>query len=295
MLRETGIVYDDGVVARLAPDRFLLSPSSSHTAGVLATLEQWHQTEWPHLRVAIHDATPAWATFAVCGPRAVSVLERLAIDIPWRDEALPHMALAQGTIEGVPGRIARVSFSGERSYEVSVAAACGPALWRRLLDVGREHDITPYGIETSSLLRAEKGYILIGVDTDGMTLPVDIGITGPLRAKSVDFIGKRSLLTPDATRPDRRQFVGLLPEDPDRVPTVGSHVIETTDGARRSVGWVTTAYHSPALGRSIALAMIERGRARTGETVTLFHMGATTRAVVTSPVFHDPEGTKLHG
>lgn len=295
ILRETGIIYDDGVIARLAPDRYLLSPSSSHTEGVLATLEQWHQTEWPHLRVAMHNATPAWATVAVCGPHAQQILQHLHTDIAFRDDALSHMAIAQGVIEGVPGRIARVSFTGERSYELSVPAAHGPALWRRLRDIGEPLGATPYGIETSSLLRAEKGYILIGVDTDGMTIPDDIGMAGPLRAKKVDFVGKRSLLTEDATRLDRRQFVGLLPDDPAQVPTVGSHVVEATNGARRSIGWITSAVHSPALGRSIALAMIERGRDRIGAAVSLFHFGQITSATIANPVFLDPEGARLHG
>ena len=201
------------------------------------------------------------------------------------------MALIETVIAGVPGRIARVSFTGERSYELSVPASHGPALWERLLGAGP----TPYGIEALSVLRAEKGYILIGTDTDGTTLPADLGLDGPLRTKKVDFIGRRSLSTPDALRPDRRQFVGLLPADPAHVPAPGSHATETADGARRSIGWVTSAAHSPALGRSMALGMVERGRARHGEAVTLFHLGQTTQATVCSPVFFDREGARLHG
>ncbi len=294
LLREAGTVYDDGVVARLGPERYLLSPSSSHTAGVLAMLEAWRQTEYPAMRVAFHDVTGAWATFAVSGPRSRDVLAPLT-DIDLSPDALPHMAFASGGILGVAGRIARVSFTGERSYEVSVPADYGPALWRRLLHAG--DDITPYGIETLSVLRAEKGYILIGTDTDGMTLPDDLGMSGPLRTKKVDFVGKRSLLMPDATRGDRRQFVGLLPLDPGFVPHVGAHAIERGGGAPRSIGWITSACHSPALGRSIALGMIERGRAlvEAGAEVELFHLGATSRARVTSPVFHDPAGDRLHG
>ncbi len=291
LLREAGIVYDDGVVARLAPDRYLLSPSSSHTAGVLAMLEAWRQTEYPAMRVAFHDVTGAWATFAVSGPRSRDVLAPLT-DIDLSPDALPHMAFATGTILGVAGRIARVSFTGERSYEVSVPAGYGAALWRRLCAAGAAFDITPYGIESLSVLRAEKGYILIGTDTDGMTLPDDLGVSGPLRAKEVDFVGKRSLLTPDALRKDRRQFVGLLPLDPGFVPHVGAHAIERAGGTPRSIGWVTSACYSPALGRSIALGMVERGRARAeaGDEVELFHLGQTTRARVASPVFYDPAG-----
>ena len=290
LLREAGIVYDDGVIARLGPERYLLSPSSSHTAGVLAMLEAWRQTEYPAMRVAFHDVTGAWATFAVSGPHSRDVLAKLT-GIDLSAEALPHMAFAEGAILGVAGRIARVSFTGERSYEVSVPSGHAGALWRRLLQQG----VTPYGIEALSVLRAEKGYILIGTDTDGMTLPDDLGMSGPLRAKKVDFVGKRSLLTPDATRADRRQFVGLLPENPGFVPHVGSHAIERSGGAPRSIGWITSACHSPTLGRSIALGMIERGRMRIGEDVELFHLGSAARARIAAPVFHDPAGERLHG
>jgi sarcosine oxidase subunit alpha len=296
LLRENGVVYDDGVVARVGPERYQLSPSSSHTAGVLAMLEAWHQTEYPMMRVAFHDVTGAWATFAVSGPRARDMLSPLTgIDIS--ADALPHMTFADGTILGIAGRIARVSFTGERSYEVSVPAGYGPALWRRLMQAGGDFGITPYGIEALSVLRAEKGYILIGTDTDGMTLPDDLGMAGPLRAKKVDFVGRRSLLTPDAVRPDRRQFVGLLPLDPNAVPHPGAHAIERRADGMRSLGWVTSACHSPALGRSIALGMIARGRSliESGGEVELFHLGQTMRARVVSPVFHDPAGEKLHG
>jgi sarcosine oxidase subunit alpha len=152
-------------------------------------------------------------------------------------------------------------------------------------------------VETASLLRAEKGYILIGVDTDGMTLPVDLGMSGPLRSRKVDFVGKRSLLMPDAVRPDRRQFVGLLPDDPAFVPAVGAHAVErAADGTLRSLGWITSAFHSPALGRSIALGMIARGRAlaEAGMEVELYHLGRFSRARVCSPVFFDPAGERLH-
>jgi sarcosine oxidase subunit alpha len=289
LLRESGIVFDDGVIARLAEDRYLLSPSSSHTSGVLAMLEQWHQTEYPAMQVAFHDVTASWATFAVCGPRVMDILATVETDIDLA--TLSHMGLATGTIMGVPGRIARVSFTGERSYELSVPSGFGPALWRHLLAQGP----TPYGIESLSVLRAEKGYILIGTDTDGLTMPEDLGMSGPLRAKKVDFVGRRSLTTPDGLRPDRRQFVGLLPDDPGFVPAVGTHAAMVEGGARRSLGWITTSTHSPVLGRSICLGMIEGGRARIGQSVSLFDRGRVSRATICSPVFHDPEGGKLHG
>ena len=295
VLRETGVVFDDGVVGRLAADRYLLSPSSSHTAGVLAMLQAWHQLEYPAMQVAFHDVTAAWATFAVSGPRARALMQQLGSSVDVSDAGLPHMAVADGSVQGVTCRIARVSFTGDASYEISVPTGYATALWRHLLDLGAPLGMMPYGIEALSVLRAEKGYILIGTDTDGMTLPVDLGLDGPLRAKQVDFVGKRSLMTPDAKRADRRQFVGLLPEDANAVPAVGSHAVAGPREARRSLGWVTSACMSPVLKRSIALGMIEGGRARLGETVELFHLGKISRATICAPVFVDPAGERLHG
>ncbi|HEY1723180.1 MAG TPA: sarcosine oxidase subunit alpha family protein [Magnetospirillaceae bacterium] len=292
LLQETGIVYDDGVVARLASDRYLLSPSSSHTTGVLSILELWHQTEYPQLRVWFHDVTNAWATFAVSGPRSRDIVERLSTDIDVSDAALPHMTLARGMIEGVPGRIARVSFTGERSYEISVSTGYAAALWQRLRDIGARYGITPFGVETLSTLRAEKGYILIGVDSDGMTLPGDLGMKGPETKKVVDFIGRRSLFTPEARRPDRRQLIGLRASS---VLPVGAHAFERQGNDARSTGWVTTSVMSPTVGRPIALAMIESGRERVGQKIEIFDQGRIMEATVVAPCFYDPAGERLRG
>ena len=297
LLRETGIVFDDGVVARIDANRYLLSPSSSHTEGVLAVLELWHQTEYPKLQVRFHDITHAWATFSVSGPRARDVVAALDTDINVHDSTLPHMSLARGTIEGVPGRIARVSFTGERGFEVSVPAGCAQALWARLRMLGAGHGMVPFGVETLSALRAEKGYIMIGADTDGATLPGDLGMGGLGAKKTVDFVGKRSLTAPDALRPDRRQLVGLRAESPELVLPVGSHAFVREGRDARSIGWVTSSAMSAALGHSIALGMIERGaeRARLGESVEIFDQGSVTRATVCAPCFYDPKGERLRG
>jgi sarcosine oxidase subunit alpha len=297
LLSENGKVFDDGVVARLAEDRYLLSPSSSHAAAVAAALEEWRQCEYSAMRVAIANVTTAWATFAVTGPRARAVVERLDADIDLSAAALPHMSLVGGRIGGIPARIARVSFTGEASFEISVPAGYGPALYSRLEALGTDHAITPFGIESLLVLRAEKGYIIIGRDTDGTTEPQDLGMTGPLRTKQIDFVGRRSLLRPDSQRADRRQFVGLEPMSPAVVLPTGAHVCTTTAAGRRSLGYVTSSYFSPGLGRPIALAMVEAGRARmkAGETVDVFSLGKAFTAKVVSPVFYDPKGERLHG
>ncbi len=300
LLSETGKVYDDGVVARLADDRYLLSPSSSHAAGVHAMLEEWLQCEYLGMRVAISNVTTAWATFAVTGPRARDVVGRLDTEIDLADAALPHMAVREGRIGGVPGRIARVSFTGERSFEISVPAGYGASLMRELDALGAEVGIQPFGLESLMLLRAEKGYILIGRDTDGTTEPQDLGMLGPLQSKTLEYVGRRSLFRADSKREDRRQFVGLMTADPEVVIPTGAHAIEDSGSGSsgpRSLGYVTSSYMSPTLGRSIALGLIERGRARqaAGETVAIYAMGRRLAAKIVAPVFHDPKGERLHG
>jgi len=264
---------------------------------VLAALELWRQTEFPGMRVRFHDTTAAWATFAVSGPHARDVLAGLASDVDLSDAALPHMSLARGSIEGVHGRIARVSFTGERSYELSVPTGNANALWRRLRELGAPYGMVPFGVETLSLLRAEKGYILIGVDTDGTTLPGDLGMASAGAKKTVDFVGRRSLTTPDSLRNDRRQLVGLRANSPDLVLPVGAHAVIRNGGNARSIGWVTSSAMSPTLGHSVALAMIERGGelAGAGAEVEVFDQGRTMRATVCAPCFFDPKGDRLRG
>jgi len=294
-LRENGTVYDDGVVARLAADRYLLSPSSSHVDGVMALLEEWQQGEWPDLRVFQHDVTQAWATLAISGPRAREVMEKLETDIDLADAALPHMALAEGRVEGVPARIARVSFTGERSYEISVPAGYGAALWDHLLALGRFASIQPYGIESLMTLRTEKGYILIGRDTDGVTLPQDLGLLGPLANKKIDYVGRRSLMTPEARREDRRQLVGLAAEDPARPLPNGAHVVLREGPRIRSLGYVTSSFASPTLGPPVAPGLVELGRALAIDRarLELYHLGERRFATAVEPCFYDPKGVRL--
>ncbi len=297
VLRENGNVFDDGVVARLAEDRFLLSPSSSHVEGMRAMIEEWHQAEWPQLKVFHHDVSQAWATLAVSGPRALEVVSRLRTSIDLSDAALPHMALAEGELEGVAARVARVSFTGERSYEISVPAGFGADLWERLMTLGRFASITPYGIESLMTLRSEKGYILIGRDTDGTTLPQDLGLLGPLRNKKIDYVGRRSLFTPEAQRDDRQQLIGLAAADPAAPLPNGAHVVQRSGGRLRSIGFVTSSFASPTLGRPVALALVESGRRLAAERaeLELYHLGAWLKATAVASCFFDPKGARLHG
>ncbi|QRI66580.1 (2Fe-2S)-binding protein (plasmid) [Shinella sp. PSBB067] len=294
ILTEAGNIYDDGVLVRLDDNRFVVSCSSSHVAGVHALLEEWRQDRFDRRRVFVHNATAEMATLTVTGPRAPALLAATGLDAALDDAALPHMAVVSGAFEGVPVRIARVSFTGERSYEISVPADHAAALWSRLRRAGEAFGATLLGLEALMILRAEKGYVVIGKDTDGTSRPMDFGLTAPLQRKTAEFIGRRSLITEDAARDDRRQFVGLEAVDGQGMLPTGAHGIERHAGGLRSTGYVTSSYFSPALQRPIALGLIERGHARMGEVIELQHLKAVRRARIVAPCAFDPEGGRLH-
>ena len=288
MLSETGIVHDDGVVIRMAEDRFVVSASSSHVGSVRMILEEARQDRFDPSRVFVHDMTAQWTTLSVSGPSARALLVTAGIDLP----DLPHMAFAQIEWEGSPMRVARVSFTGDASWELSVPARRGQALLGALEAARATHGASWIGLEAVMILRAEKGYILVGKDTDGLTMPHDLGWAGPRDRRQDEFFGRRSLFTPEACRKDRRQLVGLATTGAPLA--TGAHVLGHGQ-VRRSEGFVTSSYHSPTLERPIALAMIEGGRDRIGQDVTVFHLGETRSAVIVDACFLDPEGVRLHG
>ncbi len=291
LLTEKGVVFDDGVVFRMGPKRFVISSSSSHAEGVTGLLESWRQDGNDPDRVFVHDTTNHWSTVTVTGPKARNVTRSLGLDIDLSAEAFPHMTFRETSWNDVPLRIARVSFTGEVSFEVSIPASKVEALWTAITDAGEPFGVSPIGIEALSILRAEKGFIIIGKDTDGETMPHDLGFTLPRQKKSTAFVGDRGLHTEVANEPDRRQFVGLSVTGDAPLPT-GAHLVEGAD--RRSFGIVTSSYISPNLNRPIALGLVERGAERMGETVTLFHLGKTYEATLTSPVAFDPDGARIH-
>jgi sarcosine oxidase subunit alpha len=294
MLEETGVVFDDGVVVRLEENRFLVSCSSSHVAGVHARLEAWRQDQFDPCRLYVHNATAHWATLIVTGPLSRRLTERVDLGVDLSDAALPHMALVDGYFDGCQARLARVSFTGERSYEISVPASRAETLLNHLLKWGRDLGVGLLGIEALMLLRAEKGYVVIGKDTDGTTMPHDLGFSGPREKRAGDFIGKRSLFTVAACAPDRRQWVGFEPaEGLDNLPC-GAHVVELGPSTVRSTGFITSSYTSPNLQRPVALGFVERGAGRIGEVVTLQHLGHRFQARITPPCAFDPAGERLN-
>ena len=294
MLTEGGVVYDDGVTTKVADDHYVVSCSSGHVQGVVMRLEEWRQDRFDPAKVTIHNSTVQWTTLTAAGPRAKDLVNGLSLGIDLDDARLPHMAFAPGAFENGPARLARVSFTGDRSYEVSVPAAKAAALWRAMREVGAGLDAVLMGSEALLLLRAEKGYIIAGKDTDGNTMPHDLGVSGPRDKRASEYVGRRSLFTENAMRPDRPQAVGLAVADGVPALPTGAHAVETSSRARRSVGFVTSSYDSPVLGKPVALGLIERGLERTGETIDLVHLGQPFRATIVPPCAFDPDGGRLN-
>ena len=292
MLTEAGIVYDDGVIARLADNHFVISCSSSHVEGVTTALESWRQDGHDPDRIFIHDCTQNWPTVTVSGPKAREIIEQLNLNIDLAD--FPHMAWREGRFKQATARVARVSFTGDTSYEISVPVDKAHALWDAVILAGKPLGAGPIGVEALSVLRAEKGYIIIGKDTDGEVMPHDLGFGIPRRRKTTPFVGDRGLHTDKANRGDRRQLVGLRVPDGEVALATGAHLVEKSPSGLRSIGVVTSSYDSTTLGHPIALALIEKGTERMGETLTVWHMDQQNKAIVVSPVFLDPDGARLN-
>ncbi|MEZ2351585.1 sarcosine oxidase subunit alpha family protein [Caballeronia sp. RCC_10] len=296
MLDENGMIFDDGVTVRLAEHHYMMTTTTGGAARVLTWLERWLQTEWPDMRVRLASVTDHWATFAVVGPNSRKVLQKVCQDIDFANAAFPFMSYRDGTVAGASARVMRISFSGELAYEVNVPANVGRAVWEALMEAGAEFDITPYGTETMHVLRAEKGYIIVGQDTDGSMTPYDLGMGG-LVAKSKDFIGKRSLTRSDTAKAGRKQFVGLLTDDPSVVLPEGAQIVAGPfqGDTAPMLGHVTSSYFSPVLKRSIALAVVKGGLDKIGEAVMIpLANGKQVNAKITSSVFYDSEGARQH-
>ncbi len=295
MLGEDGMVRDDGVTARLGEQHYLMHTTSGNAAAVLAHLEEYLQTEWPDLKVFLTSVTEQWATCQIAGPYARELLAELAPDLDLSAEAFPHMSVKSAEVAGRPARVFRVSFTGEASFEVSVPSSYGLGLWEALMRAGAKYGITPFGTEAMHVLRAEKGFIIVGQETDGSVNPLDLGMDW-IVSKTKDFVGKRSLIRADMAKPDRKQLVGILTARPDEVLPEGAQLVETPGEQRPlpMLGHVTSSYWSPAMGRSIALALVKGGRARLGQTLFApLEGGKTIECKLVEPIFYDKEGSRL--
>ena len=296
MCRADGMVFDDGVTSRLSDDRWHMTTTTGNAAPVLEWLEEWLQTEWPELRVHATSVTEQWATIAVVGPRSRDVLRALAPDLPVAAVDFPFMTVREAVVAGVPARVFRISFSGELAYEINVPTWYGHAMWEAVMAAGEPFGITPYGTEAMHVLRAEKGYPIVGQETDGTVTPIDLGMDW-IVSKQKSFVGKRSLSRSDTARPDRKQLVGLLPDNPSELLPEGAQLVldPAAPIPMPMVGHVTSSYRSAALGRPFALAMVKAGRSIIGERVFAPLPDRTIAATIHDSVLFDPANLRRDG
>ncbi len=297
MLREDGYIYDDGVVGRLAEDRFHVTTTTGGAPRVYRHMEDYLQTEFPELEVWLTSTTEQWSVIALNGPNARKLIEPFVEGIDLSPESFPHMAVREGKICGVPTRLFRVSFSGELGFEVNVPAHFGKYVWETLFEAGQKYDITPYGTETMHVLRAEKGFIIVGQDTDGTVTPHDAGMSWIVSKKKKDFVGKRSLQRSDLVAEGRKHLIGLLTDDPNVVLEEGAQIVTDPNQPipMDMLGHVTSSYWSEALGRSIAMALVRDGFNRMDEELYIpMPGGVNHKAKVVKPMFYDPKGERLN-
>jgi sarcosine oxidase subunit alpha len=281
MLNELGVIIDDGVAARLEEDRFLVGTTSAGADRMAAWLEEWLQCEWPHFRVVVAPVTTDWAVLNLAGPTAPEVVAAVGCDFDPDANDFERLTFRVGRIAGVEARVMRVSYTGEVSYEIGVATDRALALWEHLFDAGAPYGLEPFGIDAIMRLRGEMGYLHVGSDTDGTTIPADVGWT-KAASRPADFVGKRSLLWESNQGASRRQLVGLRDEVSGQVLAVGEHVRDSK-GDKPTIGHVTSAGYSEALGRGVAMAMIEGGRGRIGDELVTTRSALRVRVVEAAP------------
>jgi sarcosine oxidase subunit alpha len=294
MCREDGMVYDDGTVTRLGDQHYLMTTSTVNAGRVMAALERSVQVDWPDLDVYLASVTDQWAAAALAGPRSLDVLAAVA-DADVGGQSLPYLGYRECRIAGIPARVFRISFSGERAYEINVPAGYGAALWDALLEAGAPHGIMGYGTESMGVLRIEKGHFVVGPEADGRTTPDDLGLARLVKPQG-DFIGRRSLLRPALAATGRKQLVGLLATDRDQpIPRGAMLVTGRPDAVPPIAGHVTSMCYSPTLGRHIALGLLADGRRLHGERFQARSplAGRSTEVTVVDPVFVDPAGERV--
>jgi sarcosine oxidase subunit alpha len=299
MLKDDGMVMDDGVTTRLGENHFHMTTTTGGAAGVLGWLEEWLQTEWPELEVYLTSVTEEWSVTTVSGPNARKILEAAGCSVSLNDADFPFMTYQDATLAGLPVRIFRISFTGELSFEINIKARHGLALWKHLMEAGEPFGLTPYGTEAMHVLRAEKGFIIVGQETDGSVNPHDLGMSWIVSKKKSDFIGKRALERKSMALTDRKQLVGLKTEDPKVVIPEGAHAVLDPKQSypMEMLGQVTSSYFSPNLGHSIAMGLLKGGHGMKGQTVwfPMIDGRKPIKAVITDPVFYDPKGDRING
>ena len=295
MLNEDGMVYDDGVTTRLSENHYLMTTTTGGAANVLSKLEDYLQTEWPELDVYLTSVTDHYSTASICGPNSKKILMKLFPNVKFEDENFPHMSFQNESIDDVNCRIMRISFTGEHSYEINIESKYGKSLWEKCIEAGKEFNITPYGTETMHLLRAEKGFIIVGQDTDGTMTPIDLQMDWIVNKKKYDFIGKRSLYRSDTIREDRKHLVGLLTDNPKDVLEEGAQIVaDLNKKPIDMLGHVTSSYFSPNLNKSIALAVVRSGKKMKGQKLIVPMENKNINVTVVDFIFLDKENKRLN-
>ena len=294
MLGDDGMVIDDGVTSRLGENHYVMTTTTGNAASVMSKLEDWLQTEWPELKVYLTSVTEQFATISLNGPYALNLMGKLCPNHNFSKEIFPHMSFQNIEIDKVVCRVMRISFTGEMCYEINVPSSYAKALWEKCFKFGQEYNITPYGTEAMHVLRAEKGFIIVGQETDGSVTPMDLDMDWIVSKKKYDFIGKRSLYRSDTIREDRKQLVGILTKDPNEVLEEGTQLVEKiTALPMEMVGHVTSSYYSPNLGRSFALALVKGGLKKKKFELFAPMPNKIIKVEITNPVFIDPSNKKL--
>jgi sarcosine oxidase subunit alpha len=299
MLREDGMVFDDGTCTRLVAGRFFMTTTTAHAAQVLMHLERYAQTVWPDLEVHLTSTTDHWAAMAVAGPNSRAVLAAAVAGLDLSDEAFPHLAFGTGRVGDAPVRLFRMSYSGELAYEVHTPADWGLHVWERVMQAGRTMDITPYGTEAMNVLRIEKGHIVIGAEIDGRTTPDDLGM-GALVKREPWFVGQRLLQRAALQAPERKKLVGLKAVDGSSEIPAGAQLVAAPyrNPPVPMLGHVTSSTYSVEHERPIALGLLAGGLAAHKNDILFAASPLTGQTVgvrVTPPVFVDPDGERPRG
>jgi len=301
MLGEDGMIKDDGIICKINDKHFISTTTSSGAPKVLADMEEYLQTEWPHLQVYLNSITEQFTTFNISGPRSREIISRVFTEIDFSNENFPFMTFKTFNYNNSQARIMRASFTGELGYEIYIAPNLALELWEKIFYYGKDFNLVPYGTETMHLLRAEKGYVVIGQETDGTVTPIDINFHWMIGKKKKDFIGKRSLARSDTSRKDRKQLVGIVPLDKSQFIEEGQHVVECESLPKKIknpveyLGHITSSYHSPNLNHCISMAMIKGGNKLMGNKlfVSTSNGRKNIPVEVVSSVFIDPENKRL--
>ena len=301
MLGEDGMIMDDGIICKINDKHFIATTTSSGAPKVLAHMEEFLQTEWPHLQVYLNSITEQFTTFNISGPKTREIISEVFKGIDFSNENFPFMTFKTFNYKNTQARIMRASFTGELGYEIYISPNHALELWETIFKFGKKFDLVPYGTETMHLLRAEKGYVVIGQETDGTVTPIDINFNWMIGKKKKDFIGKRSLKRSDTVREDRKQLVGVVPLNKSQFIEEGQHIVECENLPRKIkkpinyLGHISSSYHSPNLKHCISMAMIKGGNKLMGKKLYVSTSIGTKNIPVeiVSPVFIDPENKRL--